>query len=271
LGYLFGGWLDEFFGWRVALMMVGVPGILYAVFFYLTVKEPIRGYSEQAKTNVAEYSMQEVFSLLMSRKTFLFIAFAAGFNAFVSYGVGNWMPALLGRLHGMERGAIGTWLALGSGGGGMIGVFIGGYLADRLGTKDKRWYLWIPMISVALSIPLTALMIFSTAKYVVVITNIFVKICWATYLGPIFAMVHGMVGLKMRALSSAVLLLFLNLIGLGLGPLMIGMISDYLNPTYGTQSVRWAMSIAIVVSAASAFLYWRGSVFLEGDLARAPQ
>jgi len=145
-----------------------------------------------------------------------------------------------------------TWLALGSGGGGIIGVWLGGYLADRLGVKDKRWYLWIPAISLLLSIPLLAIML--------VITNIVVKALWATYLGPIIAMAHGMVGLRMRALASAVLFLFLNLI-----------VSDYLAPTYGIHSIKWAMCMGFVVAAASSFLYWRGSVFLEEDLARAPK
>jgi len=84
-------------------------------------------------------------------------------------------------------------------------------------------------------------------------------------------MAHGMVGLRMRALASAVLFLFLNLIGLGMGPLLIGMASDYLAPSYGVQSLRWAMCIGFVVAAASSFLYWRGAVFLESDLARAPK
>lgn len=271
LGYLFGGWLDEFYGWRTALMLVGVPGILYAVFFYLTVQEPPRGYSEHIKAQQADYSMLQVFQLLMSRKSFVCIAFAAGLNAFLAYGIGNWLPALLRRVHEMSSGEIGTWLALGSGGGGIIGVWLGGYLADRLGTKDKRWYLWIPTISMLLSIPLLAVMLFSTNKYGVVVTNIVVKALWATYLGPIIAIAHRMVGLRMRALASAVLLLFINLIGLGLGPLLIGYVSDYLKPAYGIYSVRWAMCMGFGIAAGAVFLYWRGAVALEGDLARAPR
>ena len=271
LGYLFGGWLDEFFGWRMALIMVGFPGVLYAIFFYFTVEEPPRGYSEQVRVQYSEYSMLEVFKLLMSRKAFVFMAFAAGLNAFNAYGIGNFLPSLLRRIHHMESWEIGNWLAAGSGGGGIIGVWLGGYLADRLGVRDKRWYLWIPAISLLLSIPLLAIMLFSSNKYGVVITNIVVKALWATYLGSIIAMAHGMVGLRMRALASAVLFLFLNLIGLGMGPLLIGMASDYLEPSYGVQSLRWAMCIGFGVAAVSSFLYWRGSIYLEEDLARAPK
>jgi len=280
LGYLFGGWLDEFFGWRTALMVLGLPGILYAVFFYFTVKEPPRGYAEnlergyaeQLKTNAAaNYSLLEVFSLLLSRKAFLCLALGAGIHCFSVYGVGNWLPSFLARMHGMERGEIGTWLAIGSGGGGVLGVWLGGYLTDKYGQEDKRMYLLIPTVAIVISIPLLALMLATTNKYIVVGGNIVVKTLWSFYLAPCIAMAHGMVGLRMRALASAVFYLFLNLIGLGLGPLFIGIVSDYLAPEYGQESLRWAMTMGIVMCTIAAFLFWRGSTYLENDLARAPK
>ena len=272
LGYLFGGWLDEFFGWRTALIVVGVPGVLYALIFYFTVQEPPRGYSETTEIKSAnDYSMGQVFRLLMSRKAFVLLAIAAGCDAFAAYGIGNWLPSFLRRVHGMESGEIGVWLAMGSGGGGIIGVWLGGYLADRFGQQDKRWYLWLPAITIGLSILLGFYMLFSPTKYGVVITNLIVKTLWATYLGPSIAMAHGMVGLKMRALASAVLLLFINLIGLGLGPLFIGMISDYLEPSYGIYSIQYAMIFGLVVCGLSAILYWRAAYYLRADLARAPK
>lgn len=272
LGYLFGGWLDEYFGWRLALMVVGLPGVLYAIFFYFTVKEPPRGYADNLSTHqAANYSLMQVFRLLMSRKAFLCIAFAAGFHCFVVYGIGNWLPSLLRRLHGMESGEIGTWLAIGSGGGGALGVWLGGYLTDKYGQEDRRWYLWIPTIAIVVSLPFLILLIFSSNKYIVVGSNIIAKTLWSFYLAPCIAMAHGMVGLKMRALSSAVFYLFLNLIGLGLGPLFIGMTSDYLAPEYGATSIRWALTLGIGMSMIAAFLFWRGSLFLREDLAMAPK
>lgn len=272
LGYAGGGWLDEFFGWRTALMVLGLPGILYSVFFYFTVKEPPRGYADNLSTkDAASFSLSQVFSLLMSRKAFLCLAFAAGFHCFVVYGVGNWLPSFLGRLHGMERGEIGTWLALGSGGGGALGVWLGGYLTDKYGQEDRRMYLLIPTVAIVVSIPLLALMLIATNKYLVVGTNIVVKTLWSFYLAPCIAMAHGMVGLRMRAMASAVFYLFLNLIGLGLGPLFIGMASDYLAPEYGQESIRWALTMGIGMSMIAAFLFWRGALFLENDLDRAPK
>lgn len=272
LGYLFGGWLDEFFGWRTALMVLGLPGILYSVFFYFTVKEPPRGYAENLSTNdAANYSLGQVFGLLMSRKAFLCLAFGAGIHCFSVYGVGNWLPSFLARLHGMERGEIGTWLAIGSGGGGALGVWLGGYLTDKYGQEDRRMYLIIPTVAVVASIPILVLMLVTTNKYVVVGGNIVMKTLWSFYLAPCIAMAHGMVGLRMRAMASAVFFLFLNLIGLGLGPLFIGMASDYLTPEFGQEGLRWALTMGIGMSMIAAFLFWRASVYLEQDLDAAPK
>jgi len=253
-------------------MVLGLPGILYAVFFYFTVKEPPRGYSENLSTkDAANYSLGQVFGLLMSRKAFLCLALGAGIHCFSVYGVGNWLPSFLTRLHGMERGEIGTWLAIGSGGGGALGVWLGGYLTDKYGQENRRMYLIIPTVAIVASIPLLALMLMTANKYIVVGGNIVVKTLWSFYLAPCIAMAHGMVGLRMRAMASAVFYLFLNLIGLGLGPLFIGMASDYLTPEFGQEGLRMALTMGIGMSIIAAFLFWRASVYLEQDLDAAPK
>lgn len=272
LGYLLGGYLNEVIGWRNSLMFLGIPGILYAVFFYFTVKEPPRGYSEKVKRVPGKaHTMLEVFQLLLSRKAFVYLAFAAGLNAFVVYGVGNFLPSLLGRIHEMGSAEIGSWLALGSGGGGALGVWLGGYLGDRYGQVHKKWYMLIPAIAIICSIPLTAIVLFSNNKFIVVLLNIVVKAMWSTYLAPCIAMSHGMVGLRMRALASAVLFLVLNFIGLGLGPLFFGFVSDLLQADFGIQSIRYAMSLGMIFSLVAAFLCYKSSQHLDKDLARAPQ
>jgi len=271
MGYLFGGWLDEFIGWRNSLLILGLPGILYAIFFYFTVKEPPRGYSEKRnRAGGKEHSMLEVFELLLNRRAFIFLALAAGINAFVVYGVGNFLPSFLSRIHEMGKGEIGTWLALGSGGGGALGVWLGGYLGDKFGQVKKSWYMLIPSIAILISIPLTLIVLFSSNKLVVVSTNFVVKALWSMYLAPCIAMAHGMVGLRMRALSSAVLFLVLNFIGLGLGPTFFGFISDLFTADMGTEGIRRALSLGIGFSLIAAIFLYLSSRYLEEDLARAP-
>ena len=206
----------------------------------------------------------------MTRKTFILLALATGAHSFVVYGLGNWLPSLLARIHDMGSGEIGSWLSLGSGGAGALGVWLGGYLTDKYGQQDRRWYLWIPAIAILASLPLSALMLTASHKYLVLCTIPIVKVLWSFYLGPSIAMAHRMVGIRMRAMSSAVLFLVLNFIGLGLGPLIIGTISDHFSPQYGTESLRWAMIAGLSMSLLGAVLYYGASRTLESDIARAP-
>lgn len=271
LGYLLGGWLDEYFGWRKALMVLGVPGIVYALLFYFTVKEPERGHSDNiAASDIEMPSLMDVIKLLMSRKSFIYIAIACGLNSFVLYGVGNWTPSFLVRLHGMESGEIGTWLSLTIGVGGALGIWLGGYLGDRYGQVEPKWYLIIPAIAILISTPFTLIFLFSSSKYLVLGSIAGYKILWTLYLAPSIAMAHSLVGIRMRALASAVLFLVLNLIGLGLGPVFFGFISDYLNPDYGAEALRWSLSLSLVASLLAAYLFWKGSRYLREDIERAP-
>ncbi len=267
LGYLFGGWLDEYLGWRLALMLMGVPGIVYAVLFFFTVQEPPRGYAEQrVGEDQTLPTMREVLDILVAKQSFKFIALGAGFTAFVQYGVGNWTPSFMVRTHGMQGGELGTWLALSVGLGGAIGVWIGGYYGDKYGQLDPKWYLLIPVITLSLSIPSTLIFLLAENKYVCLMAMAFSKICWTTYLSPCIAMAHGMVGLRMRALASAILFLVLNIVGLGLGPLFFGALSDLLAPTYEGQSLMYALTVSIGVITIAIFLFWKASLLIKDDL-----
>jgi predicted MFS family arabinose efflux permease len=139
-GFLFGGWLNEFFGWRIAFMVVGIPGILLAILVRTTVREPIRGLMENRTASETQVPFKEVISLLWKRKTFRHMAFACGLNAFAGYGTVNWLASFFIRSHGMSTGELGTWLALSTGLFGAIGILLGGILGDKLGKRDKRWY-----------------------------------------------------------------------------------------------------------------------------------
>jgi len=266
-GYLFGGWLDEFFGWRTALMVVGIPGILYAIIFYFSVKEPPRGLSENRQNEAAKIpTLSEVFSVLWNKKSFRYIALGAGFTAFVQYGVGNWSPSLLARVHEMSRGEIGTCLSLAAGLGGALGVWLGGYMGDKLGQQDSKWYLIFPMIMLLISLPFTVLMLWTDDKMICLGAMAICKICWTTYLAPCIAMSHGLVGIRMRALASAILFLVLNLVGLGLGPLVIGAISDTLAETYGNTGLVYALHTSIAMILLAIICFWIGSKRIHEDL-----
>lgn len=270
-GFLFGGWLNEFFGWRVAFFVVGIPGVLLALVLYLTVPEPVRGLAENKASSVDNPSMMTVFKVLLSRRSFLFMALGAAMNAFAGYSTANWVASFMIRTHQMPTGELGTWLALIIGLGGAIGVFGSGVLADNLGKKDKRWYMWVPVYAAAISVPFQIATYWIDGPYAALMCMTIPSILANAYLGATIASVHGMVGLRMRAVSSALLFFILNIIGLGMGPTTVGLVSDSLVDQHDVDSLRYAMMYIVPSSMfISGALYVLASRYIREDLANAP-
>jgi predicted MFS family arabinose efflux permease len=269
LGYLAGGWINEFFNWRVAFLVVGVPGILFALVVRFTVREPRRGMSDAPGTMPADEprdSVKDVFRFMLSMKTFSLLSVATGIAAFSAYGFGSWVPSYLRRVHEMGSGEIGTWIGIEAGVGGAIGAIWGGKLADRWGARDKRWYLWVPALSLVAYLPFVyAFLLLDTPQLALV--AYFGAITFAAmHLGPAIAITYALVKVKMRALASALLLFILNMIGLGLGPLLVGMISDALADDYGAMSIRWALGIVAASKVIAIWMFWVASKSLIQDL-----
>ncbi len=266
IGFLMGGYLNQQLGWRTAFFVLGIPGLLFSLLFYSSVKEPQKGATDNHIALAEEHSLRDVLKLLYATKTFVYLAMASALHVFCLYGLLNWSPSFLSRLHGMTSAQTGLILGLIFGIGGGIGTFAGGFLTDRFGKKDKRWYLKIPAYAILLSILFAAGTIFLKDNSL----SLFCLACCATlqssYLGPAIAVSHSLVPAPMRALTSAIFFLVINLIGLGFGPLAVGMISDFLAPSLGKESLRWAMSIIPVISIASTALFFTASRKMVIDL-----
>ncbi len=270
-GFLLGGWLNEFFGWRVAFMVVGIPGVLLAMVVRWTVAEPIRGLSDNKLVVSESTSFSQVLTVLWASKAFRHIAMGAALNAFVGYSTSNWTASFMIRSHGMSTGELGTWLALIIGFGGAVGVFSGGLLADRLANKDKRWYVWLPALAGIIALPFIVSVYLVEDRYTALMCMIVPAVMSNVYLGNAIATTHGLVGMRMRAMSSAILFFILNIIGLGAGPWAVGMLSDYLSVSEGTESLRYAMLYLLpVVSLWSLCHFYLASKTLREDLAAAP-
>ena len=271
IGNLAGGWINEAMDWRTAFLIVGLPGVLMALVLRFSVAEPARGFSEQAVQAKAEAPpVSRVISALWSRKSFRYMAIGGGLHALVGYGVGPFLPSLFVRMHGMGTAEIGTalfWLGF----AGILGTASGGYVADRLARRDARWYVWLPGVATLISVP------FSTTAYVwpeplVAFWILAVpSFLGSYYLGPTFSLAQGLVGLRMRALAASVLLFILNLIGLGLGPLIVGATSDLLHAYtgLGVESLRWALVGVLVFNVLSTVFYLLAARDLKSDLARS--
>ena len=269
VGFALGGIIADSFGWRMAFLVVGIPGVLFAVVLRLTVKEPSRGRWEPADKATAKPTMGETLALLKQRPSFWFIAVGCALTAYVSYGNGNFMPSYLIRNHGMSLAQVGVVLALVVGISGVIGTFLGGYLSDRLAVNDKRWYLWVPLFGLVFGTIPYFYVLLSDHTVGVLGTLVWVNIATTLYLGPCIAISHALVPPAMRAVTSAILFFILNIIGLGLGPLMTGVFSDLLRPAYGDQSLRYAMVITAIFGFVAILLFFLGARRLPADLARS--
>ncbi len=276
LAYVFGGWVSDNYGWRIVFIVLGVPGVIVAFVVRYTFIEPQRGLhdsttDEQGTASVKPLPVIDVVHYLASRKSFLHLSMGSALHAFVGYGIAAFLVSFYVRSYQIPHDNISQiTLPIGFiiGIAGLIGNFGGGYLADRLGLKDKRWYLWVPAVSTLVAIP------FAFAAFMV--NNLHLSMALygiplmlgTMYLGPIIATAHSLVSPGMRALTSAILFFILNLIGLGLGPTLLGLCSDLLKPEFGADSLRYAMMIAFLGYGWSAAHYFMGAKYLRADLDR---
>ncbi len=270
IGTLAGGWIGEYFGWRTAFLVVGVPGIIVAAIVYLTIKEPPRGFSEPDGAPVQKDAvpLMDTLRFMWSLKSFRHLSFAGALHAFVGYGVGLFIPSFFIRVHGFGLAETSTYLFF-IGLTGMIGTFLGGYLGDKLGEKDKRWYMGIPGIATFLGAPFGFIFYTTGDPILAIMLAIPGYILGPMYLGPTFAITQSLVPPRMRSLASAILLFVLNIIGLGLGPVFAGFLSDLLRPEYGDESIRYSLLFLVVAGNVwSALHYYLASRTLREDLKR---
>ena len=268
-GFIAGGWINEFFGWRVAFFIVGLPGLMLAVMVRLTLTEPRRGMSEGRTVTDQQPSITETFRFLWSKRSFRHLACGGALTAFVGYGVVTWAPSFLIRSHGMNTGEVGTWLGLILGIPGGIGIVLGGYVADRLGARDTRWYLWVVSVALVAGVPFTFGVYLSDNPYPALLYLVLPVALGNFYQATMFSQAQGLAGLRMRSMAAAILLFIINIFGLGLGPQVVGVISDALQPSYGIESLRYSLLLCGFVNLWAAFHFYLAGRYLASDLEAA--
>lgn len=245
VGFLAGGWINQYFGWRAAMMVVGAPGILLALLIWFTLKQPRRGQHDTTDGAAPEGVVRGL-AILWRNPAFRCLALACGFHTVVSYGQGNWTAPFFGRIHHMSTGEIGTWLAFLSVGPALAGMIGTGYFTDWLIKRRPQARMETAMASMILIIPFDIAGFMATNAYVALAFFIGTFGLAGAYLAPSIAAAHTMVPPRLRASASAVILLGINLIGLGIGPVIVGFLSQHWAAA-GPESLRWAM-LAVVPS-----------------------
>ncbi len=260
-GFVIGGWMSQYFGWRQAFLAVGLPGLVLAVVVRLTVREPPRVHFA-----TTPLSSGAAIRTLWRMRTFRHMALGAALHSFAAYGIAAWAPAFLSRVHHMGFAEIGTWLGSISGLGGGIGAVSGGMLADRLGARDARWALWVPAIASVAEVPFWFVFLLWPDHVPALVGGIPGIVGGAMWLGPVFATTQSLVRPDMRAVAAAVLLFVVNLIGLGVGPQAVGVMNDLLAPSVGASAVRYSLLIVGVMNVWAAVHFALAARTLVADL-----
>ena len=260
---LFGGaLLADAYGWRNVFWIFGVPGVALAVLIRLTVREPVR------ETRVVEEdgSLWSAIQRISALPGFPAIALAVGMTAVSGYGLGVWSPSFMIRVHGLSLVDAGLYLGLIGVFGGILGTLLSAILVDRLAQQDARWQLLLPMIGVLISIPTQALFLLWPAEHVwmlgdrpfpVALVFMFFSAIFASFwIAPSYAAVQNLVPAHWRTQAAALLLFILNLLGMGLGPLVVGWLSDVYGGL-GDVSIRYALLSSLIFCAAGAFAFSR--------------
>ena len=208
----------------------------------------------------------ETLKAIFGSKALVLLLVAGSTASFLAYGKTTWATIFFQRTHGLTPGEVGFYFGVVNGLAGALGTWLGGWLADRFGSVNRRHVLSAPAIGMAVAVPLQ-LYAYSAGYWVLGLAVLAVPTMLNSfYYGPTYSSVQGLVPLRARAMASAVMLFCQNLIGLGLGPLLFGMLSDALKPEYGDGSVQVVLYVASLMGLLPAFFFWRCSLRLNAEL-----
>lgn len=273
VGMGLGGVIADAYGWRWAFIVCGLPGIILAIIVAMTLVEPrVKRVLDDVKRVAAKGpSFSDALKVLTHKRTFWFIAFAAAIKAFIGYGHAPFTASFFLRNHAEDitrlaamfglqsQGFLGLALGIVGGLAGAIGAFIGGQIADKYGAKDLRAYASVPAIAALLTMPVYVFAMTVDNAAVAIGTLAINALLGTLWYGPVYATAQSIAPAHMRATAAAIMLFIINLVGLGLGPLAVGILSDYLaigQEMGKAEGVRWALIISVLANVGAVALFW---------------
>ena len=227
-GAIAGGWLTQTFNWRTAFLVVGAPGLILAVITQLTLREPPRGHADGQAPAAETPPMSAVIRRLFATHTFRHAAAGCVLTNLASSGIAQFAASYFVRGFGLSYLKVGLLYGLVTGAAGTVGMLTGGFATDAVGQRDARWRVWLPAIGAALAFPIFFAAYTRTDPYLAAGFIFFGGICYSLYFAPTFALAQNLVEPRMRGTASALMYLLINVFGGGLGPTLLGMVSDAL-------------------------------------------
>ncbi len=268
-GLVMGGFVAEYYGWRWAFVCAGVPGLALALLLKFTVREPVRGAMEEmtqagkAPAPEQKESMSDAFRALWANRSYRYVNLAHMCGVFVGYGFTVWKPPLYLRQFDLSQSEVGLVIGLTSAGLGVPGMLLGGYLADRLSTRDVRGPAWLCAAAVLLAAPVYMLALWSSDW---IMTTLLIGLGIFLYSlshAPGLAIVQTVVEPHRRAQAAAYVFFLSNMLGLGLGPVLVGSLSDGFSAEFAHRSLNAALGLVTLVLFMAGALYWQTAKVLR--------
>jgi MFS family permease len=267
ISFVLGGAFNEFFGWRVTFCLMGIPGLMLAVLVKLTIVEPRARVRCEKFSGRHVSSTIEVLRIIWHQPSSRHLTAAIVLLWTIALGLGPWYAAFMMRSHGMRTAELGVMLGLIFGLGGTVGIVAGGYVTARWFSQNEQRQMQLSAVTIASLVPCFALFLLVSDKYYALIAMVPVQLAFGFFLGPTFAVMQRLVVEEVRATAIAVVMLFANLIGMGIGPQGVGILSDLLRPIMRNESLRYAMLITSLLAFWAAYHFWRAGRTIEDDLA----
>ena len=264
-GILIGGLLASKLDWRIAFIAVGVAGVLIAPVFRLLVREPPRGRYDAAPQTQAKASIWETTRLLGAKPSFWLLSFGAASSSIMGYGLFFWMPSFLKNSFQLSIAEVSVYYGAILLIGGVAGVWLGGALADRLGQSKRSRFALIPAAAFVFSLPCYVGGLLSTSREIAFLLFLPPTALGLVWLGPVITAVQHLAPAHMRTTASACFLFINNLIGLGLGSLVIGALSDMIGPSFGDEALRYSILAGTGFYLIAAILCLIASTQLQRD------
>ena len=274
LGYAAGGLIAEAYGWRWTFVILGLPGILLGILLYFTVLEPARGRFFDGKAQKAGGDRQQPFMSTMrslwNNIVFVRVVLANSFTNIPSFAFAIWLAPTLIRNFDVTQGEVGLYLGAVLFAGGVPGMILGGYLADFLARKNPRWRPWYCAMAVMLVLPFWAFCLLSDSLEMTLALYICGYVLLVSTQGAAISMVQSAVMPTERGTASSISSLSINLLGYGIGPALIGLMSDNWAQTYGSMALNYAVIVTVLVSLSMAtLLFWWTGKAVAAEIASA--
>jgi MFS family permease len=269
LGLSAGGWLNQHYGWRVALWAAAAPGVLVAIVLKLTASEPMRGQSDDVKTVEEPRSTADALHQLLANTSYLILLLAVMCSAFVNYSFSAWVPSFLGRIHHLDAASIGLAAGFFKGLLGLVGALLGGFAAHYFARGRLRAMGILAATSSLLIVPSMLVFLFAPSQTLSLVGlgvgSLLIPACQA----PGLTMVQAIVAPGNRSFGMTLLFTCSSLFGLGIGPLVTGMISDAASARHGPQSLAYGLLLPTIVSLVTAAFFLAAANQFSRETTRA--